>query len=292
MEKKKIYKRSPDRLLVPLTAEPFGGNEKQAKPFLKWAGGKNWFMPLIKKYLPQSYKRYLEPFLGGASIFFTQKDKQAILSDINHNLIEVYKAIKESPEKVVSKLKSMPYEKNYYYFTRDRYRPRSIAYRAARFIYLNRTCWNGLYRENMDGRFNVPFGNLRNPTICDTKNLFLTSKVLQCVDLYANDFEKTLSLAEYGDLIFIDPPYISSHQNNGFLKYNNKIFSWEDQIRLAEAVKRLDKKGCYILMTNANHSSVKDLYRAFNFFFAKRFSSIAASKRYRNTITELIIRNY
>jgi DNA adenine methylase len=274
------------------TAESFVDNKRFAKPFLKWAGGKNWLMPLVKNYFPQTYSRYFEPFLGSASIFFTQKEKRAVLSDINPNLIEVYMAIKESPDKVISKLKLMPYEKDYYYFTRDQYRPRSVAHRAARFIYLNRTCWNGLYRENKNGGFNVPFGNFRNPTICDAANLLLTSKALQRVELYAIDFEQALLMAKKGDFIFIDPPYISSHQNNGFLKYNNKIFSWEDQIRLSESVKRLDRKGCYILMTNANHDSVKDLYREFKFSFEKRFSSIAASNNFRSTITELVIRNY
>ena len=263
-----------------------------AKPFLKWAGGKNWLMPMINQYRPRSFKKYIEPFLGSASIYFALKHKPAILSDVNENIILTYIALRDNPDKVISKLKSMKYDKDYYYFIRDVYKPTSLANKAARIIYLNRTCWNGLYRENRSGKFNVPFGQFKNPCICDADNLRLTSKLLQGIEIYSDDFEVTLDKANKGDFIFLDPPYISSHKNNGFLKYNNKIFSWHDQIRLADLVKLLDKKGCYVLMTNANHSSVVDLYNDYNFNYESRNSLIAADNAKREVISELLISNY
>jgi DNA adenine methylase len=262
------------------------------KPFLKWAGGKNWLMPIIKKYTPSKFRKYYEPFLGSGSIFFALRPKPAVLSDLNQNIIQTYIALRDKPHALIAKLRSMTYNKDYYYFIRDVYKPRSLAHQAARIIYLNRTCWNGLYRENIEGKFNVPFGKFHNPCICDENNLLLASDLLQGADLYFQDFETTLSTAKKGDFIFLDPPYISSHRNNGFLKYNNKIFSWADQVRLVKIVRHLDKRGCYILMTNANHQSVMDLYSGFYFSFESRYSSIAADKAKREVISELIISNY
>ena len=157
---------------------------------------------------------------------------------------------------------------------------------------MNRTCWNGLYRENLQGEFNVPFGNFRNPTICDGNNLKAVSKLLQEVTILCVDFEEALSTAGRGDFIFIDAPYVTTHHNNGFLKYNNKIFSWDHQKRLANVVRRLDKIGCYLLISNAHHRSITELYSGFNFSFKTRFSSIAADNKNRKTVTELFIRNY
>ena len=249
-------------------------------------------MPIINKYKPPKFKRYLEPFLGSASIFFSLKRKPAILSDLNQNIILTYIALRDDPHKVISKLSSMQYDKDYYYFIRDVYKPITLANKAARIIYLNRTCWNGLYRENRVGKFNVPFGQFKNPCICNSDNLLLASKLLQDAEINSADFEISLSKTKKGDFIFLDPPYISGHKNNGFLKYNNKIFSWNDQIRLAEFVKKLDKKGCYILMTNANYLSVMELYKGFNFYFETRHSSIAADNNKREVISELLISNY
>jgi DNA adenine methylase len=266
--------------------------QSQARPFLKWAGGKNWLMPHIHKYKPLKFKRYFEPFLGSGSIFFSLRHKPAILSDLNKNIIQVYIAVRDEPIKLINKIRKMKYDKDYYYFIRDEYKPRSIVNQAARIIYLNRTCWNGLYRENRAGKFNVPFGKFNNPCICDKENLMSTSELLQSVEIHDGDFEGVLLSARKGDFIFLDPPYISSHKNNGFLKYNNKIFSWEDQERLARIVKMLDKKGCHILMTNAYHKSVMDLYREFNFSFESRYSSIAADNTKREVISELLISNF
>ena len=264
----------------------------QAKPFLKWAGGKNWLMPHIDKYKPQKFKRYFEPFLGSGSIYFSIQHKSSVLSDLNKNLIQVYLVVRDEPLQLINKLRSMKYDKDYYYFIRDEYKPRSTANKAARIIYLNRTCWNGLYRENRAGKFNVPFGKLNNPCICDKENLMNTSQLLQGVELYDGDFERVLSAARKNDFIFLDPPYISSHRNNGFVKYNNKIFSWDDQHRLARLVSKLDERGCYILMTNANHESVISLYSGFKFSYESRHSSIAANNAKREVISELLISNF
>lgn len=266
----------------------------KAKPFLKWAGSKKWLIPSIKKYIPQEFNDYYEPFLGSGAMFFALSSKKAMLSDINSNLIDTYSALKNDVEAVIEELKKMPYEKDFYYYIRDNYKPWSLTGKAKKLIYLNRTCWNGLYRENREGKFNVPFGKHTNPTICDENNLREVASLLKKVDLNAHSFDKAVCNAKRGDFIFIDPPYITGHKNNGFHGYNEKLFKWIDQEKLAEVAAELDAKGCFVLITNAEHSSIKELYQKYNLFDIHtelRFSNIAADITKRKEITELIITN-
>lgn len=266
--------------------------KSRPKPFLKWAGSKKWLIPHIKKFIPQSFNKYYEPFLGSGALFFALKPKQTQLSDISENLINTYIALREQPDEIIKRLKSMPYKKKYYYWVRDEYKPTSDAGKAARIIYLNRTCWNGLYRENRSGKFNVPIGRFENPRICDEDNLRAVAVALKNMTLRVCDFEDAVTKAKENDFIFFDPPYITGHRNNGFHSYNEKLFKWGDQERLADLAKKLARKKCYVLITNASNEAIEKLYAGFEIMPMSRFSVIAADVLNRGMVSELIITNY
>jgi DNA adenine methylase len=266
--------------------------KSQPKPFLKWAGSKKWLIPHIKKFIPQSFNKYYEPFLGSGALFFALMPERAQLSDISKNLINTYIALREQPDKTIEKLKSMPYKKKFYSWVRDKYQPTSEAGKAARIIYLNRTCWNGLYRENRSGKFNVPIGRFENPRICDEDNLRAVAVALKNITLRVCDFEDAVTKAKENDFIFFDPPYITGHRNNGFHSYNEKLFKWGDQERLAEIARELDRKGCDVLITNASNKAIEKLYDGFEIVPMSRHSVIAADVHKRGLVDELIITNY
>ncbi len=267
--------------------------KKQAKPFLKWAGGKRW---LVSKYLtlfPESYNRYIEPFLGSASVFFQLCPQNAILSDINKDLIETYVAIKENWHRVFEVLKEHHNKhcRDYYYKIR-RSKPRSVYTRAARIIYLNRTCWNGIYRVNRNGDFNVPIGTKSN-VVLDTDNFEEISQLLQNVKLENKSYKDIIEQAEKGDLLFVDPPYTVKHDNNGFIKYNEILFSWEDQECLSKCLRAAKERGATIIHTNANNRLIRELYKDyFKIIPVTRKSVIAADSAIRGKCNELIITNY
>lgn len=264
----------------------------KSTPFLKWAGGKRWLAESHLNIFPNSYKNYFEPFLGSGAVFFALQPQKAFLSDLNSELIDTYTAIKENWSKVLERLEQhhKKHSKNYYYSVRNS-KPRTLHTRAARFIYLNRTCWNGLYRVNLRGEFNVPIGTKQH-AILPTDDFALLSENLKNASLRKGDFEATIDLAHDGDLVFVDPPYTVKHNLNGFIKYNEKIFSWEDQIRLSECLKRASNRGCKIIATNAYHPAVKELYEDdFNISALDRHSVIAASSAYRGRYEELLITN-
>ncbi len=261
-------------------------------PFLKWAGGKRWLADQYLSILPSSFNRYIEPFLGSGAIFFSLQPQKALLSDINKDLIDTYIAIKSDWTQVVHKLKEhhKNHSRDYYYKVRYS-KPRTIYYRAARFIYLNRTCWNGLYRVNQKGEFNVPIGTKKN-VIMESDDFLQVSKLLESVKLENKDFEPIIEEAGRGDLLFIDPPYTVKHNENGFIKYNEKLFHWDDQVRLSNCLKRAKKRGAFIILTNAYHKSIIELYRDhFNLMVAERHSIIASDPSKRKKCKELIIRN-
>lgn len=260
------------------------------KPFLKWAGGKRWLFESGQFSLPSFKGRYFEPFLGGGAVFFEMQPKKAILSDTNKRLIELYTVIRDSVEEFeqILKIHSENHSKNYYYDLRGK-KFRKIAARAAQFLYLNRTCWNGLYRENLKGEFNVPIGTKKN-VIFQTDDFLAWSIALSKAKLKCRDFEDAIDEANTGDFIFVDPPYTVRHNLNGFVKYNQNIFAWEDQIRLRDALKRAVKRGASFAMTNADHESVRDLYAAFGSHRRLgRHSVIAGKSAYRSYSTELLV---
>jgi DNA adenine methylase len=260
-------------------------------PFLKWAGGKRWLAPSIQEQVGAIEGRYIEPFLGSGAVFFRLCPKSALLNDANIDLIDTYKAIKQDYKPVVKHLTRhhLLHSKEYYYQTRD-YAPRCLFRRAAKFIYLNRTCWNGLYRVNLNGIFNVPIGT-KSSVLLANDNWELVSEFLQNAQLSSGDFESIIDQAEKGDLIFADPPYTVKHNYNGFIKYNEGLFSWADQERLSLALLRARNRGVNIIATNANHESVKALYKKNSFVMhtIERNSVLSGNPKFRGRFQELLI---
>jgi DNA adenine methylase len=260
-------------------------------PFLKWPGGKRWFIANHADLLPADFHTYIEPFLGSGTVFFYLKPSKAILGDLNPELIATYQGIKRDwimVEELLEKHEEA-HDEAYYYAVRNR-EPRNCVYQAARFIYLNRTCFNGIYRVNFDGQFNVPKGD-RSSILFDTDDFSKISRLLTKAEIRVSDFEALIDKAKRNDFVFADPPYTVSHNINGFIKYNEHLFSWNDQVRLADALARARDRGAKIVSTNANHQSVRRIYeqRGFNLKTVSRFSSISANSQSRKQFEELIM---
>lgn len=264
--------------------------ETLIEPFLKWAGGKRWFVANHSNLLPNKFNRYIEPFLGSGAVFFYLCPQKAVLGDSNPELIETYKAIKDNWRLVFKYLKThhLKHSKKYYYKIRGT-KPRSPASRAARLIYLNRTCWNGLYRVNKKGDFNVPIGT-RSSVVRSNDSFEKISERLNSADLCVCDFEELVNIAREGDFLCVDPPYTVRHNNNSFIKYNEKLFSWNDQVRLSKALNRARNRGAIILCTNAYNDCVIDLYKErFYMHSVSRNSNISSKIDTRNKFEELVI---
>lgn len=262
-------------------------------PFLKWAGGKRWFAERYLNLIPNNYTRYVEPFLGSGAMFFALRPREALISDLNPDLINCYCTIRDAPGNVAALLVEHHrlHNKAYYYETRSA-KPEEAVERAAWFIYLNRTCWNGLYRVNRQNEFNVPIGT-KTSVILPNDDFFAVSRLLSNADILYQDFETTLDATRKGDFVFVDPPYTVKHNLNGFLKYNDKIFSWADQIRLRDAVVRAAERGAMVLVTNANHSSIREIYTGVGRQqVVERASVLAASAAHRSPTEELVIRTW
>lgn len=261
------------------------------KPLVKWPGGKQWLAGAAPYLIPLGWSgRYYEPFVGGGALFFALQPRRATLSDCNRELITAYRAIRQNPEAVIHLLSQYPYRKDFYYEIRSR-SPHSPYGIAARLLYLNRTCWNGLYRVNKEGRFNTPFGRFKNPTICDEERIRKCTRALSRASLCVGDFDQ-VSKARAGDFVYFDPPYITSYRHNGFLKYNAPLFSWSDQERLARLAIELAEADIYVLVSNANQRALVKFYSGFNYYQVARRSLIAASAKHRGMITEALLSSY
>jgi DNA adenine methylase len=259
-------------------------------PFLKWAGGKRWLLPLARQLRGLPFRRYFEPFLGSGAMFFGLAPTNAYLADSNSDLIETYLAVKQDWKAVMRKLREhhRKHSPDYYYHLRSQ-NAQTAHTRAAKFIYLNRTCWNGLYRVNRKGIFNVPIGT-KTSVILESDALDRVAARLNDVKLKAGDFENQIDKAGNRDLIFADPPYTVRHQFNGFVKYNEMLFSWDDQERLFAALLRAKSRGAQIICTNADHASIRELYeRDFHLTPVERFSAIAGAGGTRGNYAELLI---
>lgn len=261
-------------------------------PPLKWAGGKRWLLHQYGDLFPRKFNRFIEPFLGGAAAFFALRPKRAILSDVNPELINFYEIVRDEPSDLQSlmELYQRKHSKEFYYEMRSR-RCRTRLTRAAKFLYLNRTCWNGLYRVNKKGQFNVPIGT-KSTVVLDTDDFNAVSALLQNVELLTIDFEDAVNIAAEDDLLYVDPPYTTKHNFNGFVKYNQNIFSWEDQERLALAVKRAHRRGANIVLSNADHADVRALYAdVFSLISITRANVIASKSQYRGKTSEMVATN-
>lgn len=238
-----------------------GGDEYGMLPVLRWAGGKRWLVPALPSMLRNArISNYHEPFLGGASVFLgVAPSGQAYLSDLNADLIETYKQIRDDADGVATYLRAHINSADHYYAVRDS-APHDAAERAARFIYLNHTSFNGIYRVNLKGVYNVPYGRRPAPNLPDKERLRAVSRRLDGAILESGDFEQCATHISEGDLVFLDPPYTVAHNNNGFIKYNQHLFSFEDQHRLSKLIDTIRERGAYYFMTNAAHISISNLF--------------------------------
>ncbi len=269
----------------------------QARPVLKWAGGKSQLLPELVQRLPNDFVAYHEPFFGGGALFFElanqQRLTQSYLSDINLVLIEVYIALRDHVEEVIDILKQHYYDEAYYYTIRA-LDPAALSLpeRAARVIFLNKTCYNGLYRENRSGQFNVPFGRYKNPTICDEPNLRAASALLQEVDLEQRHFATALDKAQPGDFVYFDPPYHPLSSTSNFTAYSRYGFSEQDQVQLRDTFAELTRRGVRAMLSNSSAPLIYDLYRPYavhTVYAARAINSKAAA---RGKIAEVIVCNY
>ena len=275
-----------------------------ARPFLKWAGGKAKLAPLVAERAPERIGRYHEPFLGGGAVFFALLEAGRIdgatLADGNADLIETWRVVRDDVEKLIRHLRdhARQYEGRewsrrgqYYYEVRDRLRPRSPAGRAARLILLNKTCFNGLYRVNREGRFNVPHGRHRNPRILDREGLREASAALACATIKAIDFEEACARAEPGDFVYLDPPYQPLSDTSVFTEYTQGGFGIEEQHRLRDAFDDLTARGVPALLSNSDHPVIRKLYGRYDITEVPMGRNINANVAGRAPITELLIGN-
>lgn len=259
-------------------------------PLLKWPGGKRWLADELLRTFPVEAKRYFEPFLGGAAIFFAFRPERATLSDANPELVNCYIQVRDHPERLLRALSRLRNTKANYYKVRSQ-EPTDPVERAARFLFLTTLSFNGIFRQNLHGVFNVPYGRKTHLNPADRGAIIAASKGLHGKTIICEDFEKATELAMSGDLVYFDPPYTVAHGNNGFIKYNAKIFSWDDQVRLAKTAQRLSERGCFVFVSNADHESIRSLYRGFHLKVLQRHSKIAASSAFRKAITECLFFN-
>ena len=266
-------------------------------PFLKWAGGKRQLLPQMDEFIPKKFNTYIEPFVGGGALFFYLLPKKAILIDSNWELINSYKIIKKNVENLINCLKKHTYNKDYYYKIRaidrdiEKYKEFSNSEKAGRTIFLNKTGYNGLYRVNQKGFFNVPFGRYSNPKICDRKNLLAIHYTLQPVKLIHNSFEICLDYANKGDFIYLDPPYHPLSATSLFTSYTKQDFGEDSQLKLFEVFRKLDQKGCKILLSNSYSDFIIDLYENYRIEILKAKRAINSKSTKRGEIKEVLIMN-
>lgn len=264
-------------------------------PFLRWAGGKSWLLPMWLRIIEDlEFKNYHEPFVGGGTTFFALQDvHKSYLSDLNKELVTTYKAVKEYPDLVIDVLRGLKNTVDDYYKIRGQ-NCRTVVRQAARFIYLNQTSFNGLYRVNSKGKYNVPYG-FRKCWAYDFSRIKMASEFLNKnnAQLFARDFADALEDVGPGDLVFLDPPYtVSSKRNDGFVEYNDHIFSLDDQRRLCAAIGEIHRRGAYYLMTNAAHPELRRIFKVLGRpLIVQRQSSIGGRCAKRGIVNEFIFSN-
>lgn len=265
-------------------------------PIVKFCGGKTQLLPEIRRFYPEEINHYYEPFFGGGAAFFDLRargwDGPATLGDANERLVRMYLGVRNDVQQVIESLRGMRYDRDVFYEERDR-RPEVMinhADVAAWFIYLNRCGFNGLYRVNKSGKFNVPFGRYTNPTICDPEKLTAASLALRSTEFRIGDFEKTVRGAEVDDFVYFDPPYLPTSATANFTSYTVTGFSWDDQIRLRDVALQLKSRGVRILLSNAGLAPIRDLYAdGFDVHEVHARRNVNSDGGKRGVVTELLI---
>jgi DNA adenine methylase len=288
---------------------PFAKNISQTfHPFIKWAGGKSRLISQIKNFIPKEFNNYFEPFVGSGALFFyivrcfqIKKDCYAHLSDINPELINVYKTIKDNLPDLIKELQYNEIEyykdpKRFYYKLREENFRFNHIHKAARFITLNKTCYNGLYRVNKKGLFNVPIGNYTNPKICDPENLTKVNKIIKLTNVFFEtyDYQYITTKIKENDFVYFDPPYHPLNETSNFTNYTPHGFDYNQQKRLANFFYELDKRKCNILLSNSDTTFVRDLYSSFseNIISLSTLRSINSNTEKRKNHSEVIIKNF
>ncbi len=268
--------------------------KRTARPFLKWAGGKSSLLPILSNFVPNEFRNYVEPFVGGGALFFATQPKSGIIGDANAELISTYEAVRDDPGGVISSLSKYKVSSDEFYRIRAQ-NPRVLqpVERAARIIFLNKTCFNGLYRVNRLGQFNTPFGHYTNVRLVDEENLYAASEALKSVQIRHAGYE-TLALESvgHGDFVYFDPPYVPVSIHSDFKRYTAGQFRERDHIRLAEIFRELDSRGAMLLLSNSFHPLVEKLYDGYRIeiIAAPRFINCKGSSR--GDVKELLVTNF
>ena len=272
---------------------------KLVAPFLKWVGGKRQLLPAINKFMPSSYKTYFEPFVGGGAVLFGIQPDKAVINDFNNELINVYQVIKNHPEELIEDLKQHKNEPDYFYKIRELDRKASFTKlsnieKASRIIYLNKTCYNGLYRVNNAGEFNSPFGKYKNPNIVNDVTIKAVSKFLNKKDITIlnGDFEEAVNSAKKGDFVYFDPPYVPVSESANFTGYVQGGFDLKEQQRLRDVCNRLSNRGVKFLLSNSSTDKVHELYEGYSISIVKATRAINSNASKRGAIDEVLIKNY
>lgn len=276
-----------------LTTRQTSNISVRSQPFLKWAGGKTQLLKELLKRVPPTYNVYFEPFIGGGALYFAIAPEEAVIADINDDLVNAYVVVRDNPNELLEALSKYKNEKDFYYEVRSQDQSKlSDIEKAARLIYLNRTCFNGLYRVNKSGQFNVPFASYKNPNFVQTDRILAASEILKNTDVHHAGFEKVLAEARAGDFIYLDPPYFPKDVYSDFKRYNKEQFHKNDHERLAELYNELTERGCYVMLSNSDTPFTRDLYKKWRVdtVYAKRLINKDASKR--GEVTEIIVTNY
>lgn len=272
---------------------------KLVAPFLKWVGGKRQIMPLIVEHLPKKISHYIEPFIGGGAVLFHLQPKNAVINDYNSELVNVYNVIKNNLPELIEDLKTHKNNEDYFYNIRsldrkDEFENLTNVQKASRIIFLNKTCFNGLYRVNNSGEFNAPFGRYKNPNIVNEPTLksvhaYLNDNNIQILN---GDYEETLKIATKSSFVYLDPPYDPLSESSNFTGYIQGGWDLMDQVRLRDACNELDKKGIKFLLSNSSTQRIKDLYERYNISTIKANRSINSDGDKRGEVEEVLIRNY
>ena len=276
-------------------------NNKLVAPFLKWVGGKRQLMPSIVEHLPENIKdyKYIEPFIGGGAVLFNLQPKNAIINDFNEELINVYQVIKNNLDELIADLKKHKNEADYFYSIRslDRngaFKKLSDVQRASRVIFLNKTCFNGLYRVNNAGEFNSPFGRYKNPNIVNEPTLKAVNKFLNSnnIEIKSGDYSEILKKVDKKSFVYLDPPYHPISESSNFTGYVQGGWNIYDQIDLKTACDELHKKGVKFLLSNSSAEFIKDLYKDYKITIVKANRAINSNGADRGEVDEVLIRNY
>ncbi|CEL90873.1 DNA adenine methylase [Streptococcus sanguinis] len=271
------------------------------QPFTKWTGGKRQLLGELRSYMPETYSRYFEPFVGGGALFFDLAPEKAVINDFNEELINAYRQIKNNPAELINLLikHKENNSKDYYLELRSADRDGRISRmtgveRAARILYMLRVDFNGLYRVNSKNQFNVPYGRYKNPKIVDVDLLYQISEYLNenDIEILQTDFAEAVKDAQTGDFVYFDPPYIPLNETSSFTSYTHEGFSYEEQVRLRDTFKELTERGVYAMLSNSSSPLVEELYKDFNIYFVEAQRTNGAKSSSRGKISEIIVTNY